>query len=191
MCECSFIGPVTPGPDATDSLHEGVSRVGVRDVDDDDAACFLLSIACARVWVIECKGCLANAFGHPLLSLLSSIILFYFTYIYLYSRLTTNRGEHPYYSSRKKSEGSGRRGRSARLIASRQRKFSRCRYQDSVLSCRSIESSSSSSFEKERSNLDRKLETRGLRLLRGSSLSLIDIYDLGCFRIKRMLRSTI
>lgn len=121
-------------------------------------------------------------------------LLFYFTllyYIYLYSRLTTNPGQHPYYSSRKKTEGSGRRGRSARLIASRQRKFSRCRYQDSVLSCRSIESSSSSSFEKERSNLDRKLETRGLRLLRGSSLSLIDIYDLGCFRIKRMLRSTI
>lgn len=84
MCECSFIGPVTPGPDATDSLHEGVSRVGMRDVDDDDAACFLLSIACARVWVIECKGCLGNAFGHPLLSLLSSIILLYFTLLYLF-----------------------------------------------------------------------------------------------------------
>lgn len=84
MCECSFIGPVTPGPDATDSLHEGVSRVGVRDVDDDDAACFLLSIACARVWVIECKGCLGNAFGHPLLSLLSSIILLY-VYLFIFA----------------------------------------------------------------------------------------------------------
>lgn len=53
VCECSFIGPVTPGPDATDSLHEGVSRVGGGggggdDNDDDAAPCVFSSRARSR-----------------------------------------------------------------------------------------------------------------------------------------------
>lgn len=106
MCECSFIGPVTPGPDATNSLHwRRKPRGRTRD---DAAPCVLLSYAIAcTVWVIECKGW--NAFAQ------TTTFSRYFATVYftLYSRVTNRKWMDPL--------GTLEAKRSARLIASKRR----------------------------------------------------------------------